>query len=132
MHRRAAVAGQLLRRLSSTASPIRRATKPMVVGEHTVPTVHERPSNLAQLERDLGALRARHPGAIIDRYLDKVPSIADDVLVCPGAAVIGDVRISQAASVWYGAVLRGDMNYVCTAPQRVFPPIPGMAAHSTV
>ena len=88
----------------------------MVVGEHTVPIVHERPSNLAQLERDLGALRARHPGAIIDRYLNKVPSIADNVLVCGGAAVVGDVRIFEAASVWYGAVLRGDINYVRRSP----------------
>jgi carbonic anhydrase/acetyltransferase-like protein (isoleucine patch superfamily) len=29
--------------------------------------------------------------------------------VAPGAAIMGDVTIGQDASVWYGAVLRGDM-----------------------
>ncbi len=38
----------------------------------------------------------------------KRPSIADDAFVAPTATVIGDVTIEAGASVWYGAVLRGD------------------------
>lgn len=30
------------------------------------------------------------------------------ILICPGAAVVGDVTLGSGASVWYNAVLRGD------------------------
>jgi carbonic anhydrase/acetyltransferase-like protein (isoleucine patch superfamily) len=36
------------------------------------------------------------------------PEIADDAFIAPGAVVIGNVRIGAQASVWFGAVLRGD------------------------
>lgn len=36
------------------------------------------------------------------------PEIADDVFLAPGAVVLGNVRIESEASVWFGAVLRGD------------------------
>ena len=32
----------------------------------------------------------------------------EDVLICPGAAVVGDVTLGKGVSVWYNAVLRGD------------------------
>jgi carbonic anhydrase/acetyltransferase-like protein (isoleucine patch superfamily) len=37
------------------------------------------------------------------------PTIADDVFIAPGAMVIGDVTISEGASIWYNAVVRGDV-----------------------
>ena len=101
------------RRLASaSASPVRRATKPMVVGAGTTKRVTAPPANLAELEVELRRLRAEHPGAIIERYLDRLPHIAEDVLVCSGAAIVGDVRLATGASVWYGSVLRADMNYI--------------------
>jgi carbonic anhydrase/acetyltransferase-like protein (isoleucine patch superfamily) len=39
---------------------------------------------------------------------DAVPEVADSAWVAPGAYVVGDVRLGEEASVWYGAVLRGD------------------------
>lgn len=36
------------------------------------------------------------------------PSIAADAFVAPTATIIGDVTVEAGASVWYGAVLRGD------------------------
>ncbi len=36
------------------------------------------------------------------------PRIAKDVFIAPGAMIIGDVTISEGASIWYNAVLRGD------------------------
>ena len=36
------------------------------------------------------------------------PKIADGAFVAPTATLIGDVTIEAGASVWYGAVLRGD------------------------
>src|ERR1700722_15458670 len=39
---------------------------------------------------------------------DRVPVIHDEAFVHPDATVIGDVRLGPGASVWPGAVLRGD------------------------
>lgn len=36
------------------------------------------------------------------------PKVADDAFVAPTATLIGDVTVEAGASVWYGAVLRGD------------------------
>lgn len=36
------------------------------------------------------------------------PNIDESVLLCPGAAVVGDVTLGKHVSVWYNAVLRGD------------------------
>ncbi|MBG0814540.1 gamma carbonic anhydrase family protein [Planomonospora sp. ID82291] len=36
------------------------------------------------------------------------PQVHPDAYVAPGAVVVGRVRLGRAASVWYGAVLRGD------------------------
>jgi len=36
------------------------------------------------------------------------PSVASDVWIAPGAHVMGNVDLQVAASVWFGAVLRGD------------------------
>ncbi len=37
------------------------------------------------------------------------PRIGKNVFIAPTAVVIGDVTLGDNASVWYGAVLRGDM-----------------------
>jgi carbonic anhydrase/acetyltransferase-like protein (isoleucine patch superfamily) len=39
---------------------------------------------------------------------DAFPRVAGSAWVAPGAIVIGDVRLGEESSVWYGAVLRGD------------------------
>jgi len=41
-------------------------------------------------------------------YEGKRPLVAEDAFIAPTATVIGDVTIEAGASVWYGAVLRGD------------------------
>lgn len=38
----------------------------------------------------------------------KHPNVHPDAWVAPTASIIGDVTIEAGASVWYGAVLRGD------------------------
>ena len=45
-------------------------------------------------------------------YRDVLPRIADRVFIAPGAAVIGDVEIGAGSSVWFGCVVRGDVNVV--------------------
>src|SRR5712691_3275645 len=37
------------------------------------------------------------------------PTIADDVFIAPGAMIIGDVTVLEGASIWYNAVVRGDV-----------------------
>lgn len=42
-------------------------------------------------------------------YKDKTPRIDPSAYVAPGAVVIGDVVISAGVSVWFNAVIRGDV-----------------------
>lgn len=39
---------------------------------------------------------------------DAAPSVADTAWVAPTAVLIGAVEVAEGASIWYGAVLRGD------------------------
>ena len=39
-------------------------------------------------------------------------NIKDSVVICSGAQVIGDVEIGEDASIWHGAVVRGDVNSI--------------------
>jgi carbonic anhydrase/acetyltransferase-like protein (isoleucine patch superfamily) len=43
---------------------------------------------------------------------DAVPQIAASAWVADSASVIGRVRMEEGASVWYGAVLRGDNDLI--------------------
>ncbi|TVR50508.1 MAG: gamma carbonic anhydrase family protein [Puniceicoccaceae bacterium] len=45
-------------------------------------------------------------------FLDRGPSIHESAYVAPGAVIIGDVRLGPRTSVWPGAVLRGDINFI--------------------
>lgn len=70
------------------------------------------PREVAALTAQIEALRRRFPGAVIERYLDRVPQIGEGVYIAAGAAVVGDVCLGDAVSVWYGCVLRGDVNRI--------------------
>lgn len=84
---------------------------------HSVTCVDGPPADQAALEARLDALRARFPGAILARYLDRVPQIGEGCFVAPGAALVGDVRLADEASVWFGCVLRGDVNHIEVGPR---------------
>ncbi|VVA91888.1 unnamed protein product [Arabis nemorensis] len=43
---------------------------------------------------------------------DKAPIVDKEAFVAPSASVIGDVQIGRGSSIWYGCVLRGDVNTV--------------------
>ncbi|XP_038988221.1 gamma carbonic anhydrase 1, mitochondrial-like [Phoenix dactylifera] len=43
---------------------------------------------------------------------DKVPNVHKDAFVAPSASVMGDVQVGQGSSIWYGCVLRGDVNSI--------------------
>ena len=38
----------------------------------------------------------------------KLRTTDEDVLICDGACVVGDVTLGKGVSVWYNAILRGD------------------------
>lgn len=46
--------------------------------------------------------------ARILNFEGRYPQLADTAWIAPGATVVGDVRLGERSSVWYGAVLRGD------------------------
>ena len=56
-----------------------------------------------ELDRRVDHLRARFPRAIVDRYLARVPTVAADVLIAPGAAIVGDVLRGDLAEIGIGA-----------------------------
>lgn len=45
---------------------------------------------------------------MVKTYKNSTPAIRKAAFVAENASVIGDVRLDSGASVWYGAVLRGD------------------------
>ncbi|MEJ0010546.1 MAG: gamma carbonic anhydrase family protein [Alphaproteobacteria bacterium] len=53
-----------------------------------------------------------HPGAVILPYRGIVPTIHPDAFIAPGAVVIGDVHIGAESNIWFGCVIRGDMNSI--------------------
>lgn len=42
----------------------------------------------------------------------KAPRLGRDVWLAPNATLVGDVELGDEASVWFGAVLRGDMGRI--------------------
>lgn len=49
---------------------------------------------------------------MITNYLATTPSIAKSCFVAPSADIIGAVTLEEDVNVWYGAVLRGDVNQI--------------------
>jgi carbonic anhydrase/acetyltransferase-like protein (isoleucine patch superfamily) len=54
----------------------------------------------------------KHPSATIRSYRDLHPQIHESVVVLDGVRIIGDVTIGSGSSVWYNAVIRGDVHTV--------------------
>ena len=45
-------------------------------------------------------------------YAGKAPRLGNRVFLAETAAVVGDVELGDDSSVWFGAVLRGDVGYI--------------------
>lgn len=45
-------------------------------------------------------------------YKNTLPTLAKDTFIASGAVVIGDVHIGAKTGVWFGCVIRGDVNYI--------------------
>jgi len=54
---------------------------------------------------------------MIEPFLDAHPRLGRNVWVAPTAAVVGDVFLGDGVSIWYGAMLRGDVHYIRVGPR---------------
>lgn len=43
---------------------------------------------------------------------DKTPQIGSNCFVAPNATIVGEVIMGEECSVWFNAVIRGDVNYI--------------------
>jgi carbonic anhydrase/acetyltransferase-like protein (isoleucine patch superfamily) len=50
--------------------------------------------------------------ALIRPYRGVWPRIHPEAFIADNATIIGDVEIGPLASIWYGCVLRGDVNFI--------------------
>ena len=48
----------------------------------------------------------------LDTFLRKQPTLGPGVYIASTAVVLGDVTLGAHSSVWYNAVLRGDINHI--------------------
>ncbi len=55
----------------------------------------------------------RHGGGFLETRLSLDPT----AFVAPGAVVVGDVTVGAEASVWYGCVVRGDIEPITIGPR---------------
>lgn len=51
-------------------------------------------------------------GGRVRPYRDRWPVIAADAFIAPDVTIIGDVEIGARASLWYGVIVRGDVNII--------------------
>ncbi len=50
--------------------------------------------------------------ALIRSVRGKVPKVGENTFLAETAVLIGDVTVGRDCSIWYGAVLRGDVNTI--------------------
>ena len=50
--------------------------------------------------------------AIILPVLDKYPQFDETCFIAPNATIVGDVVMGKECSVWFNAVVRGDVHYI--------------------
>lgn len=49
---------------------------------------------------------------MIKQLGDKKPDTKNAAFIAPDAAIVGDVTLAEGSSVWYGAVIRGDLDHI--------------------
>jgi carbonic anhydrase/acetyltransferase-like protein (isoleucine patch superfamily) len=64
-----------------------------------------------------GEERAMTQRALVMGIGGREPKIDGDAFVAPTSSVIGEVTLEAGASVWYGAVLRGDVERISVGAQ---------------
>jgi len=49
---------------------------------------------------------------MISKFEDKFPIVHPTAFIADNATVIGDVEIGEDSSIWFGSVVRGDVNFI--------------------
>ena len=49
---------------------------------------------------------------LLRRYRDKEPQVGEGTFIAENAVLVGDVIVGARSSIWYGAVVRGDVFYI--------------------
>ncbi|HMO79780.1 MAG TPA: gamma carbonic anhydrase family protein [Pyrinomonadaceae bacterium] len=49
---------------------------------------------------------------MVKSFNGTLPSIHETAFIAEDAIVIGDVEIGEDASIWFGSIVRGDVNYI--------------------
>lgn len=49
---------------------------------------------------------------LLARHFNQTPDTSRAAFIAPNATILGDVRLGADSSVWYGCVLRGDINSI--------------------
>lgn len=49
---------------------------------------------------------------ILKKYDGKLPKVSDEAYVADNAVLTGDIEIADDANIWFGAVMRGDINSI--------------------
>src|SRR6476620_9316069 len=45
-------------------------------------------------------------------FNNKIPKVSESAFIAPDATIIGDVELGEHASVWFGSILRADVNHI--------------------
>ena len=53
-----------------------------------------------------------YPQATILSYKNMVPKISPKAFIAPGVTIIGNVTIGDYSNIWFGSVIRGDVNHI--------------------
>lgn len=49
---------------------------------------------------------------MIDAFQNQHPRVHETAYVAENAVIVGDVEIGEQASIWFGSIIRGDVNYI--------------------
>lgn len=49
---------------------------------------------------------------MLHKFKGTLPTIGKNTWIAPSADVIGDVKIGEDSSIWFGTVIRGDVHYI--------------------
>ena len=66
----------------------------------------------SQQAKDIAYLEPLSRHRQIMPLYDLVPVILPDTFIAPNASIIGEVVVGLESTIWYGAILRGDMNAI--------------------
>lgn len=61
---------------------------------------------------DLALPASLFGGGLVMPYLEHAPAIGENVFIAPQASIIGQITLGDHVSIWFGAVLRGDIAVV--------------------